>query len=142
VSIRADSVSPILAGFLTLPRLLALDGVTCVLMGALLTIAAVSLATALALPAGFLFVAGIVLFPCALLMFTAAARPPWTAALACLVIALNAAWVVGSVLVVPALFPANRLGLSFVFAQAIAVAAIAILEFQALRRWRAGGARR
>lgn len=142
MSTRADFVAPVPAGFLTLPRLLALDGATCVMMGALLVIAAEPLAAALALPARFLFVAGIVLFPCAVPMLIAAVRPPWIAQLARLVIALNVAWILGSVLVVPALFAPNRLGLGFVFAQAIAVAAIALCEWRALRRWQAGGARR
>lgn len=127
-------VSPISANLLTLPRILAFDGATCVLMGALLTLATQPLAIALALPENLLFFAGILLFPCALMMFAGARRDRWRTTIACVTIVLNLAWIIGSVLVVTPLFSPNAVGVSFVWVQAAAVAVITALEVHALRR--------
>lgn len=139
MSTRAIPVSFISANLSSLPRMLAFDGATCVLMGALLVLATGPLATMAALPADLLFAAGLALFPCAMIMFAGAARARWTATIARTTISLNLAWIVGSMLVA-AMLPANALGHAFVLIQAIAVVVITVLEVRALRRWSAGGA--
>lgn len=135
MSARVLRVSPISAILPNLPRMLAFDGATCVLMGIMLTFATKPLAIALALPENLLFVAGVMLFPCALMMFAGAGRARWTATIARATIGLNLAWIVGSALVATALFSPNAVGLAFVWMQACAVAAITLVEWQALRRW-------
>ena len=145
MSARVVPVSPNFANLLTLPRMLAIDGATCVLMGAFLVWAAGPLATALALSVDLLSSAGLALFPCAVVMFAGARCAGWTATIARVTIALNLGWIVGSVLVV-ALSSPNALGIAFVLVQAAAVLVITLLEIGSLRRWpapmRAVGTRR
>lgn len=119
---------------LSLRTLLAVDAATCVLMGAALSAAPQALGDALGLPPAFVGWAGLLLFPCALLMLATAlprATPP---ALAWLVVIGNAAWVIASVLVATLVFTPTALGVAFVLAQALAVALIAALEYRALPR--------
>ena len=119
---------------LSLRTLLAVDAATCVLMGAALVAAPHALGEVLGLPPAFVGWAGVLLFPCALLMLVAAlprATPP---ALAWLVVIGNAAWVIASVLVATVVFTPTALGVGFVLAQAAAVAVIAALEYRALPR--------
>jgi hypothetical protein len=126
-----------LVAFLTLRRILMLDGITCVLMGILLVSAADPLARVLGLPSMLLLCAGIALFPSALLMFAAAVRSSRT--MVKLIIALNVAWVIDSLLVVSVFFTASGFGVAFVLVQAAAVAVIAGLEAYGLGQQRSGG---
>jgi hypothetical protein len=116
----------------TLPRLaLAIDAATCAAMGALLAFFSAPLAGLLGLPAALLFYAGVALFPCAALMLMARR----SRALAWLVVAGNAAWIAGSVVVLLVTSP-TALGYAFVIAQAAAVAVLAELEYMAIRTGR------
>jgi hypothetical protein len=118
-----------LGGATFLRRTLAADAATCAAMGALLAGFPAPLAGLLGLPAGLLFYAGIALFPCAALMLAAMK----SRALAWLVIAGNAAWILGSVAVLLVASP-TALGYAFIIAQAIAVAVLAELEYVGLAR--------
>ncbi len=112
-----------------LRRTLAVDAATCAAMGGLLVFASAPLAGLLGLPAALLFYAGVALFPCAVLMLLAMGSRP----LARLVVAGNAAWILGSVAVLLLTSP-TALGYAFVIAQALAVAALAELEYLGLSR--------
>lgn len=120
-----------------LRRILFLDAATCIATGLLLTIAAGLLSGLLGLPEMLLRYAGISLLPFAafLLYLAAKAEPPrggvW------LVIALNALWVLDSILLLVAGGVApTMLGYIFVLVQAAAVLIIAELEWLGLRRQR------
>jgi len=115
-----------------LRRTLAVDAATCAGFGALLVLFTQPLSELLGLPAALLHYAGIALFPCAALMILARTRRPLSRALAWLVVGGNAAWVLGSALVLLVAAPTG-LGYAFVIAQAIAVAVLAELEFIGLR---------
>jgi hypothetical protein len=108
-----------------LRTVLTVDALTCVAMGVLLGTLSARLSAWLGLPAALLFWAGVVLLPCAVLMLVAARRPG--AGLVKLVVLGNAAWVAASVLVLLVLDP-TPLGVAFVAAQAVVVAALAWLE--------------
>jgi hypothetical protein len=102
-------------------------------MGGALVVAARAIAGLTALPEALLLLVGLSLLPIAAFMALVAtrARPP--AALVRPVIAGNALWVAGSVLLLLAPWIApNALGVGFVLAQALAVAALAVLERAAL----------
>jgi hypothetical protein len=114
-----------------LKPLLLVDALTCVLMGALLVLAAAPMATLLGLPQDLLFYAGLVLFPCAALMAQAARS--LHRLLVWMVILGNFAWVVASGAIVFVLEP-TTLGVAFTLIQAAAVALLGILEWRA---WRA-----
>jgi hypothetical protein len=111
----------------TLKQVLGFDALTCAAFGALLTIGAAPLAGLLALPQSLLFYAGLVLFPCAALMWITArtlAKPlVWT------VILGNVAWVVASIAVL-FVFEPNMLGVAFVIAQAVVVDVLAVMEWK------------
>jgi hypothetical protein len=115
------------------PRsLFSLDALTCLLMGLLLVSFADALAGLLGLPARLLLVAGILLLPCAALMYATARSHGPNRALAWLVVLGNVAWVLASIAVAATLAPTLP-GLAFVLAQAGAVAVLAALELRALR---------
>ena len=116
-----------------LRRILAVDAATCIATGALLAIAADPLAPMLGLSVTLLKYAAISLFPIAAFMVWVAARAPIPLAGAWLVIIGNVGWVIGSAFVLLASSP-TLLGYAFVIAQAVAVAALAELEFHGLRR--------
>ena len=118
-----------LEGSTFLRRTLAVDAATCAAMGVLLAAFQAPLAGLLGLPAALLFYAGLALFPCAALMLVAHR----SRALAWLVVAGNAAWLAGSVVVLVVASP-TALGYAFVIAQAIAVAVLAGLEYVGLAR--------
>jgi hypothetical protein len=110
---------------------LGLDAATCAVMGALLVAAAAPLAGLFGLPQMLLFWAGVVLFPCAVLMAASAALRPPPPAMVWLVILGNAAWVIAS-LGVLIVFAPNGLGSAFVTVQALAVVVLLVLERRAL----------
>lgn len=118
---------------MSLRTVLLIDAATCVATGALLSLLAAPLASFLALPAALLLYAGLSLFPIAAFMLWVATRPSLPRAGAWLVIAGNALWVAGSLLLVMVQVP-SALGYAFVIAQALVVALLAELEYAGLRR--------
>lgn len=117
---------------LSLRPLLALDAATCAVMGLALDFGARPLAALTGLPAPLLLYAGISLLPIALFMAVAAWRPHTFAVR--LIILGNAAWVAASLaLLVSGWVAPNGLGIAFVMVQALAVAALALLEQAAAR---------
>lgn len=124
-------LSPSSRGEPDLSRVLRVDAVTCAAMGLLLVAAATPLSSWLGLPAQLLFWAGVVLFPCAALMFVAARRTRF-APLVWVIVLGNLAWVAASAVVVLALDP-TTLGLAFVAAQAAVVALLGWLEWRGIR---------
>jgi hypothetical protein len=113
---------------LGLRQWLLVDAITCLLAGSLLASAPGFLAPAFGLPEGLLRYAGLVLFPCAALMFTAARTE--AKALVWTVILGNFAWAGASVIVAFAFEP-TILGLVFTLAQAAVVALLGFLELRA-----------
>jgi hypothetical protein len=104
-------------------------------MGVLMAAGGDLLAPLLGLPPQLLLWAGLALIPFAALVGWAGTRqaPPHGVAKA--IVAINLAWVTGSA-VLPALLPAapTALGLAFVTAQAVAVLALATLQWVGLGR--------
>jgi hypothetical protein len=89
----------------------------------------------LALPGGLLFEAGLILVPYVLLVAIVASRPVIPVKPVWFIIACNALWVLGSlILLTSGLVAPNALGYTFVIAQAAAVALLGALQFVALRR--------
>lgn len=116
-----------------LRRVLALDAVTCAAAGLLMTAGSAVLAPMLGLPAPLLLWAGVVLFPVAGLMAGLSRQARGVPAMIWLIVLGNAAWVVGCLLVVIDLRPTIP-GEIFVLGQALAVAALTVLELNGLRR--------
>ncbi|MDH7795532.1 MULTISPECIES: hypothetical protein [unclassified Beijerinckia] len=118
-----------------LRRILVLDGATCVVMGAALLLGAEALSELLAIDGLVLRGAGAVLQPFAAFVFWTASRSAVPAWAVWTIVGLNLLWAVESVasLAVGWLAP-NALGVTFVVAQAVAVAVIAELEMMAIRR--------
>jgi hypothetical protein len=114
----------------TLKQLLGFDALTCLAFGVLLLAASTPLAALLGLPVALLFYAGVVLLPCAALMFLAMrtlSRP-----LVMIVVCGNFAWAIASIGVVFAV-EATALGVVFVLGQALLVAVLGVLERRAMR---------
>jgi len=118
-----------------LRNLLLLDAATCTVMGAVLMLAASPLAALTAVPATLLFYAGAVLLPIAAFMAVVAVRALDSHPAVWLIILGNGLWVIASLWLMAGgwIVPAP-LGQAFIAAQALAVAAIAVLEYAALRR--------
>jgi len=115
-------------------RLLLVDAATCVTMGILLTLAAGPIGRITQVPPALLFYAGLVLFPIGAFMAIVATRPAISPAAVRLIVLGNLAWVVASLLILFGGWIApNTVGSIFVMAQALAVAALALLEHGALR---------
>jgi len=113
---------------------LAADAVASAGAGLLMFAGASLLATPLGLPEPLLRLAGLVLLPFAALVAVTARRPVPSRPLALAIVACNAAWVAASAAVIGAgWFSPTGLGVAFVAAQAIAVAALAIAQAVALR---------
>lgn len=119
---------------LSLRKLLVIDAATCLLMGAALYFASDAIAGALAVPASFVWWAGAILFPCAILMGVAAVPSTTSPALGWLVVLGNVGWVAASLAVVFFVLSPNLLGSVFILAQAMVVAAMAVLEYRAMPR--------
>lgn len=118
-----------------LRNVLLVDAATCVVSGLLMTIAAKPVASLTGLPADLLGSAGLSLFPiAAFIAFVATCRPAWPLGV-WLVILGNIGWVAGCLgLLFGTFVSPTAVGMAFVSAQAIAVAALAELEFTGLRR--------
>lgn len=120
---------------LFLRRILAFDAATCLAMGLLCAAGAEILHQWLALPVLVLRVGGIALLACAAFIGWLASRHQPPRALVWLVVAGNVLWALESLISLwSSWLQPNALGTAFVIAQALAVAAIAELEFIALRR--------
>jgi hypothetical protein len=103
--------------------------------GALMILGAGFLSGLLAIPGGLIFEAGLILVPYVLLVSIVASRPAIPVKPVGFIIACNALWVLGSVvLLVSGLIAPNALGYAFVIVQAAAVAILGELQYVALRR--------
>jgi hypothetical protein len=126
---------PVLSFLSSLRALLFADAMTCAAMGALLVSGSGLVAGLTDIPAPLLFYAGLSLLPVAAFMALVALQVPVSGPLAWLVIGGNVLWVAASLLLlVSGWIAPNALGLAFVIAQAVAVAALALLELGALRQ--------
>lgn len=108
---------------------LALDALTCLAAGLLMTAGATILALLTGLPPELLRYAGIALFPVALLFGWLSRTRSVPLPLLWLAIAGNLAWIVGNVVVVELLEP-TVVGTLFVLAQAIVVLLLTIAEWR------------
>lgn len=118
---------------MTINRILALDALTCGLMGIVLVVAGAQLSALLALPPDLLFYAGWLLLPIALFMAVLGRQAtPWRAGV-WLVILGNCAWVLASMVALLLAGP-NMLGALFLGFQALVVAVLAMAEFKAAAR--------
>lgn len=118
-----------------LRRVLAVDAASCLAAGLLCAAGAGLLAGPLGLPRGLLLAAGLAQLLCAAVIGWLASRREAPRGLVLFVIAGNAAWVLGSlVLLVSPFVSPTTLGGVYVVAQATAVAVLAELEWIGLRR--------
>jgi hypothetical protein len=93
------------------------------------------LSPCLQLPASLLFGAGLALVPFVVMLVVVARRQTVSRLVLIDIIAINALWVVGSVvLLISGAVAPNLFGILFVAAQAIAVALFAELQFIGMRR--------
>ncbi len=119
---------------LPLRTILAIDAATCLVMGALLLVAATPIAALTGLPPGLLFHAGAVLLPIAVFIGILAALTVAPRAAVALVVVGNAAWVLASLLLpLSGLVRPNAIGIAFLVGQALVVAVLAKLEADAIR---------
>lgn len=123
------TISPILR------KALAADAAVSGAAAALMLVGTGILGPLLDLPAGLLQAAGAVLVPYVLLLALWSRRPALPRAVILGVVTANALWVLGSILLLVAgpVSP-NALGIAFVIAQAVAVAAFAEFQVIGLRR--------
>jgi hypothetical protein len=118
-----------------LQRVLIADAVISGTSGVLLLVAAGPLSRILGVPASLLSSAGVSLLPFVAFLIWLCTRTNVPRSAVWIVIALNLAWVVGSIALLFAdrLDP-NRLGIAFILVQAIAVAGFAEMQYVGLRR--------
>ncbi len=118
-----------------LRRALIADAVISGTAGVLMLAAAAPLARILGVPTALLSSAGVSLLPFVAFLIWLCTRASVPRSAVWLVIALNLAWVIGSIalLFIDRLDP-NGLGIAFILVQAIAVAAFAEAQYVALRR--------
>lgn len=119
-------------GVASLRTIFAIDALTCLLMGLLLISFTETLARLLGLPSRLLLGAGLVLLPCAALMYATARSAGPNRFLGWLVVLGNFAWVLASIGVAAMLAP-SPLGIAFLLAQAAAVAILGGIEYRGLR---------
>ena len=120
----------------SLRKLIAFDALTRAAMGCALLVAAGPISAVTAIPSGFLFYAGLTLVPIAVFMAAVASQPVPPPGPAAVVIVGNVLWVAASFLLLLSGWTApNPLGVAVVTGQALVVAALAKLEFDA---WRPG----
>ncbi|TFW02521.1 hypothetical protein E4K72_13355 [Oxalobacteraceae bacterium OM1] len=118
-----------------LRNVLLVDAATCVASGLLMSLGAAPLAALLELPEVPLREAGLILLPFAAFVAFTATRERIPRGLVWCVIAANAMWTLDSIaLLLSGWVSPNGLGTAFVLMQAIAVAALAELEFFGLKR--------
>ena len=118
--------------------ILLIDAATCVAMGLVLTAAAEGLSGPLGLPVPLLQYCGLALLPIGAYIGWVATRMNPPSASVSIVIAGNALWILGSVVLLASGWVSpSPLGSAFVIAQALAVALLDVLEYFA---WRNGWA--
>jgi len=118
-----------------LRRALLLDAAASGLTGALMIGGASVLQDLLALPAGLLRGAGLILVPYVAFVVMVASRTPISVGAVWTVIVCNGLWAAASVaLVVDGVVAPNALGTTFVIGQGLAVAALGLLQYVALSR--------
>ncbi len=118
---------------LFLRRVLALDALSCLAMGLLMSLGAAALAPTFGLPEPLLRYAGLALLPLATFIGWLASRPQPPRALVWVVIAGNLGWTAESFLTLGQV-QATGLGTAFVTGQALAVAGLSMLEYLGLRK--------
>ncbi|HWV79926.1 MAG TPA: hypothetical protein VNZ50_00720 [Hyphomicrobiaceae bacterium] len=118
-----------------LQNILLLDAATCVAAGALMAFGSNFVAGLTAIPAPLLTWAGMILFPCAALMIYAGLQAAPSRAIVWLIVLGNIGWVIASVGIFAFIAP-NALGTIFILAQAVVVAALALLEHSAMQHSR------
>ena len=91
------------------------------------------LETWLAIPATVIREAGLILAPYIVLVVIVASRPQISTRAVWVIIACNAIWTAASFAILGFISP-NRLGVAFVIGQALAVAALGVLQWAALRK--------
>jgi hypothetical protein len=117
-----------------LRNLLLFDAGTCFAMGAALTLASGPIAVLTRLPSALLWSAGLSLFAIAAFIALVAVRATAHPKAIGLIVVGNALWAIGSfALLVTGWIAPNGVGSAFIAVQALAVAALAGLEFGALR---------
>ncbi|KQZ57538.1 MULTISPECIES: hypothetical protein [unclassified Lysobacter] len=122
-----------------LRRATQLDAVATAAVAALLIAAAAPLSQWLHLPQNLLLGAGLLLVPYVAFLGWLLSRERISTAQAWAMIAINACWVIDSVLLlVSGWVSPNALGVAFVVAQALAVAVFAELQYFGLRRQQRG----
>ncbi len=119
-----------------LRRVLALDAASCAAMGLALGLGAGPLADLFGLPVELVRTSGLLLLPLAAFIAWLASRPAPPPPLVWVVIAGNLAWTAESFALLGQYDP-TPLGAGFVALQAVAVLALAGLEYAGLRRMRA-----
>jgi len=87
----------------------------------------------LGIPSVVLQEAGLILAPYIVLVVIVATRPQISTRAVWVIIACNAIWTAASFAILGFISP-NRLGLAFVIGQALAVAALGVLQWAALRK--------
>ena len=123
------------ASSLFLRRALMLDAAASGATGLLMLAGAGMLESLLALPAPLLRGAGLTLVPYVAFVMIVATRASISASAVGVVIACNVAWTVASFAILAGgLVAPNMLGTLFVAGQALAVAALGVLQYVALRR--------
>jgi hypothetical protein len=126
-----------------LRRVLVADAVTCVASGLLMTFGAGFLEELFGLPTALVRYSGLSLFPFAAFLVWVATREAVARPVLWAIVAANALWAADSVLMlVTGLVVPNGLGIAFVLAQALVVAAFAEAEYVfGLRRTAASAVR-
>lgn len=120
-----------------LRRVLAVDAISCVAMGAVMIAGASFAAPLLGVPATLLEGAGVALLPFAALVGWLASRETPPAAGVWAVIVINLLWVVDSLLLAAGAWASpTTLGIVLIVGQALVVATLAELEFVGLKRLR------
>jgi hypothetical protein len=118
-----------------LRNVLFVDALFCALGGIVFAVGATLLATLTGMSASFLAVIGVGLVVWATVPFMAARREPTSPSTVLLVVAVNVAWVIASVILLIAdPFPLTTEGKWFVLIVADAVGVLAVLQFIGARR--------
>ena len=112
---------------------LLIDAVASAATATLLIAGTSLLETWLAIPATVIREAGLILAPYIALVVIVATRPQISTHAVWVIIACNALWTVGSFVILGFISP-NGLGVAFVIGQALAVAALGVLQWAALRK--------
>ena len=118
---------------LFLRRILALDSLSCLIMGLPMGLDAAALAPLFGLPEALVRGAGLALLPLAAFIFWLATRPNPPRPLVWAVILGNLAWTAESFITLGQ-SQATALGTAFVAAQAVAVLGLAALEYVGVRK--------